>query len=734
MNEKAVKGSFTSAVTKIFSAVFMLCLIFVNGENFWWFSHSLFLSVFGFQAFLIPFYLIFDVFFGEKAKKEQKIYCVLFINLLNILFYTVTFNRTYSFWFFLKESFLKFNITGIFGGVFGSFLVWLFGVSGAKVFLVLFLALVLVLFFGVNLIEISRQFYEKLKKIYLKIKNIKVNQHKKKPEVFKINDFAEDKSEISEKESKNEVDGDHPDISRVAAEFLEREKHRAKIEKPKSEFLESVPRDSDYCYPSSDLLNETEEAEQKDVENELVTNSKMLTDTLKSFNVNTRVVDYSRGPAVTRYEIQPDSGVKVSKVTALSDDIALNLAALGVRIEAPIPGKSAIGVEIPNRIVSTVGIREIIESVEFSGAKSKLSVVLGKDIAGKPVVTDISKMPHLLIAGSTGSGKSVCVNSFIVSILYKASPKDVRLVMIDPKVVELGVYNGIPHLYTPVVTDPKKSANALNWAVGEMKKRYKNFEDTKVRDISSYNNFIEKNPELLDIRGNKREKLPRIIIIIDELSDLMMTAPKEIEDYICRLAQMARAAGMHLVIATQRPSVDVITGIIKANVPSRIALAVSSQVDSRTILDMSGAEKLLGRGDMLFSPLGAIKPLRVQGCYVSDEEIERVVNFIKENNECGYDDAIIGSVEYGAGEADDEEEGIFSEDSDPIMKDAIKCVVEAGQASTSLLQRRLRLGYARAGRLIDGMEQMGIVGPHEGSKSRRVLMSWQDFLEMKMRS
>ncbi|MBR0183769.1 MAG: DNA translocase FtsK, partial [Clostridia bacterium] len=368
---------------------------------------------------------------------------------------------------------------------------------------------------------------------------------------------------------------------------------------------------------------------------------------------------------------------------------------------------------------------------EFINSKSKLTVALGKDISGKCVVTDLGKMPHLLIAGSTGAGKSVCVNSFIVSLLYKSSPDDVKLLMIDPKVVELGVYNGIPHLLVPVVTDPRKSAGALNWAVNEMLGRYKIFAEVGVRDISSYNSFVEKNKDAVDKNGEPRNKMARIVIIIDELSDLMMAAPNEIEDYVCRLTQMARAAGMHLVIATQRPSVDVITGVIKANVPSRIALAVSSQIDSRTILDMGGAEKLLGRGDMLFSPLGAIKPMRVQGCYVDEQEIERVVNYVKDGLENEYDESIISGIERGAEQGLDALQIANNDESDkdPMLEDAIKCVVELGQASTSLLQRKLRVGYARAGRLVDEMEKMGIVGPHEGSKPRAVLLSYQASLE-----
>ena len=539
---------------------------------------------------------------------------------------------------------------------------------------------------------------------------------------------------------------EYDDITKVTENFMLKTKSENSSEKTSSELseedmkqkLENSSKDvsagGDYNFPPLEILNKSDNPHEGDITAELNNNGKMLVDILKSFNVQTRIIDISRGPAVTRYELQPASGVKISKITTLADDIALNLASSGVRIEAPIPGKAAVGVEIPNKVVSVVKMRELISSNKFTSAKSKLTVVLGRDISGEIMTADLAKMPHLLIAGSTGSGKSVCINSFIISILYNAKPDEVKLLMIDPKVVELGVYNGIPHLLVPVVTDPRKAAGALNWAVNEMLNRYKRFAENNVRDLDSYNDLIERNPCLTDKEGEVLEKMPQIVIIIDELSDLMMAAPNEVEDYICRLAQMARAAGMHLVIATQRPSVDVITGIIKANIPSRIALAVSSQIDSRTILDMSGAEKLLGRGDMLFSPVGSPKPIRVQGCYVTDREIEKVIDFIKNSQESKYDSKIAAEIEKNAisdnskGNDSAGEEG----STDPMMNEAIKCVVEAGQASTSLLQRRLRVGYARAGRLVDEMEQMGIVGPHEGSKPRQVLITYQQFMEMNM--
>lgn len=521
-----------------------------------------------------------------------------------------------------------------------------------------------------------------------------------------------------------------------------------------------------YIKPPSNLLEPQPYEEESNISVELNQSGAMLVETLKSFGVQTSIVNISRGPSVTRYELQPASGVKISKITNLADDIAMNLAAVGVRIEAPIPGKSAVGIEVPNKHVSVVKMRNLVESKEFREAKSKLTVALGKDISGKITIADLARMPHLLIAGSTGSGKSVCINSMLISLLYKSSPDEVKLMLIDPKVVELGVYNGIPHLLVPVVTDPRKAAGALNWAVNEMLNRYKKFAEYNVRDMHSYNRMVDRlnsqieehsndmsddaertfeEDEMLaqaqaemgqqneDTDGDEPKvltKMPQIVIVIDELADLMMAAPKDVEEAICRLAQMARAAGMHLVIATQRPSVDVITGLIKANVPSRIAFAVKSQIDSRTILDTGGAEKLLGRGDMLFSPIGKNKPIRVQGCFVDDPEIERVIDFIKSSKVVEYDEKVLEEIERNAvPDKNAGEEAESSSDFDPMIEEAIKCVVEAGQASTSMLQRRFRVGYARAGRLIDEMEQMGIVGPHEGSKPRQVLMTYQQWME-----
>lgn len=497
--------------------------------------------------------------------------------------------------------------------------------------------------------------------------------------------------------------------------------------------LDQLQTPGSYCFPPITMLAMSPQADRAKETEELQTNGKILVDTLNSFGVSTKIMDICRGPSVTRYEIQPAAGVKISKITSLSDDLALNLAATGVRIEAPIPGKAAVGIEVPNRSRSSVRMRDLVQSNAFQTSKSKLSVALGRDIAGQPVVADLARMPHILIAGTTGSGKSVCTNSMIISMLYKASPDEVRFLMIDPKAVELTGYNGLPHMLVPVVTDPHKAAGALGWAVNEMMKRYKIFSENNVRNLQGYNNLAEaQNYE--DGNGQPMPAMPQIVIIIDELADLMMATPKEVEDSICRLAQLARAAGMHLVVATQRPSVDVVTGLIKANIPSRIALTVSTAVDSRTIIDTVGADKLLGQGDMLFAPVGSNKPLRVQGCYVSDEEISSIVEFVKKTKQMEYDTEIIEEIERNAANTGDqkEDDGERSGETDPMMDEAIKVVVEAGQASTSLLQRRLRLGYARAGRLIDEMEQLGIVGPHEGSKPRQVLMTYTQWLERNM--
>ncbi len=535
------------------------------------------------------------------------------------------------------------------------------------------------------------------------------------------------------KSKKNKGDSPLDDLVKKAAQQPEKEADEVH---PISLALHNKEgrSDSPYSYPPLSLLKTAKRLTGKNISGELRDNADRLVATLRSFGVQTKITDISRGPTVTRYELQPSVGVKISKITNLADDIALNLAAGGIRIEAPIPNKAAVGIEIPNKQKEMVFLREIVGSDTFKEAESNLSFALGKDIAGNIAVADIAKMPHILIAGSTGSGKSVCINSLIVSLLYKSSPDEVRFLMIDPKVVELGGYNGIPHLLVPVVTDPRKAAGALGWAVTEMLNRYKMFAQAGVRDLKGYNQIAEKTAA----KDGEEEMnpMPQIVIVIDELADLMMAASKEVEDAICRLAQMARAAGMHLVIATQRPSVDVITGIIKANIPSRIAFTVSSQVDSRTILDSGGAEKLLGKGDMLFSPVGQQKPTRIQGCFVSDKEVEDVISYVKGQTTIEYSDDIMEEIERQAADTAKTPSGTGGgddlEDQDVMLPSAIECVVEAGQASTSFLQRRLKLGYARAARIMDELESRGIVGPQEGSKPREVLISRQQWMEMNL--
>ena len=486
-----------------------------------------------------------------------------------------------------------------------------------------------------------------------------------------------------------------------------------------------VVEDENYEYPPIELLSKPDKKKLKGGAKALTDTATKLQKTLYSFGVSAKVENVSVGPAITRYELKPAEGVRVSKIANLADDIALNLAAETIRIEAPIPGKQAVGIEVPNKEKEAVHLREVLESEEFQNNKSKLTVALGKDVAGNIQLADIAKMPHVLIAGSTGSGKSVCINTIISSIIYNAKPSEVKMVMVDPKVVELSVYNGIPHLLIPVVTDPKKAAGALAWAVQEMDNRYNLFAAKGVRDIKGYNKAIEKE--------EGQGTLPQIVIIVDELADLMMVAAKDVEEAICRLAQKARAAGMHLVIATQRPSVDVITGLIKANVPSRIAFAVSSQVDSRTILDSVGAEKLLGKGDMLFFPTGFPKPVRVQGAFVSDEEVEKIVGFVKKNGTANYSEDILETIENSnKTEKELAQEQAEDDETDPFLMDAIEAVIEQGTASTSFIQRRFKVGYARAGRIIDQMEERGIIAGYQGSKPREVLMPKERWEELKM--
>ena len=484
-----------------------------------------------------------------------------------------------------------------------------------------------------------------------------------------------------------------------------------------------------YCFPPIDLLRSSQRSNM-DSTTEMRENTRRLNETLESFKIEAHIVNVTRGPSVTRYEVELEKGVKLNKLTTCADDIALSLGASGVRIAA-VPGKiSVVGIEVPNRAVTTVSLREVIDSAEFTKAKSKSSFSVGKDIGGTCIVGNIAKLPHMLIAGTTGSGKSVCMNSIIISLLYKASPEDVKLIMIDPKMVELGIYNGIPHLLIPVVTDPKKAAGSLQWAVTEMMRRYKAMSDAGVRDLESFNSIVETEGE--------GQKLPQVVVIIDELADLMLVAAKEVEESICRIAQMGRAAGIHLVIATQRPSADVITGLMKANIPSRIAFAVASAMESRIILDTQGAEKLVGKGDMLYSPIGTGKPVRVQGCFVSDSEVEAVATFVKEHFNTEYDQNVMEEIERKAAQtgsgkatASDPEPNSDELDGDEMLPAAVDVILETGQASVSMLQRRLKLGYARAARIVDEMEEKGIVGPFQGSKPRAILVTKEQWHAMK---
>ena len=659
---------------------------------------------------------------------------------------------------------------GALGAILAIPLAKLLGEVGA-IILCIGIAILLVVFtFGINMSDIINMVVEKIQanseekreeKIRIREENAKNRQklkeeRKKKVKPNNSNIISQDNSIIDdqikinfggrelEKEDKkflrkykHEANdlvplGMEKENNKVEPDYIESNLFKKEEEKKEEKTKEVLQlehaiavEEENYEYPPVELLSKPTKKTLKGGAKALTETAARLQKTLYSFGVSAKVENVSVGPAITRYELKPAEGVRVSKIANLADDIALNLAAETIRIEAPIPGKQAVGIEVPNKEKQAVHLREVLESEEFQENKSKLTVALGKDVAGNTQLADIGKMPHVLIAGSTGSGKSVCINTIITSIIYNAKPSEVKLVMVDPKVVELSVYNGIPHLLIPVVTDPKKAAGALAWAVQEMDNRYELFAKKGVRDLKGYNHAIEKEEEV--------GKLPQIVIIIDELADLMMVAAKDVEEAICRLAQKARAAGMHLVIATQRPSVDVITGLIKANVPSRIAFAVSSQVDSRTILDSVGAEKLLGKGDMLFFPAGAPKPSRVQGAFVSDDEVEKIVDFVKQNGTATYSEDILESIENNnktdkeiAMEKDEED------DTDPFLMDAIETVVETGQASTSFIQRRFKVGYARAGRIIDQMEERGVISGYQGSKPREVLMSKEKLEELKM--
>ena len=700
---------------------------------------TLFVGCFGMAGYLLPFAIIIIGYYYLKNAINELYrflaYSIPFLLILMSFGHLLIFGKDefFTLWrldFFKEPSFLN---GGLIGALVGELLLTLLGLYGSYIILVVLAGIwiLAVTKFPIFawLSDIGIRFLEHLKEAFAQF-NSQRKEKVHRPKKLEVESINQEKliarellEEVAVTSEQVETFYEHPPIVldeqvpvEVEAAQGAQETHtknqpvaaEMNVFEAEEELDVAIHQDDTYVFPSIQLLKKGEGSSQKTSSRASLSNAKKLEDTLLSFGVEAKVTQINKGPTVTRYELQPKQGVKVSKIVNLADDIALNLAASGIRIEAPIPGKAAVGIEVPNDTSEMVYLRDVIESDQFAAFPSKLAFALGKDIAGKPIVADIGKMPHILIAGATGSGKSVCINTLITSILYKASPKEVKLIMIDPKVVELNVYNGIPHLMIPVVTDPKKAAGALCWAVNEMTKRYQLFADNNVRDMKGYNNKVT----------DENLKMPSIIIIIDELADLMMTAAKEVEDAICRLAQMARAAGIHLVIATQRPSVDVITGVIKANIPSRLAFAVSSGIDSRTILDSNGAEKLLGKGDMLFCPIGESKPLRIQGAFVSDQEVEAIVEAVKMSGEVQYEETVMESIHAPtiAIEGDGEDE---------LLTQAIQLASGKEKLSISMLQRYFRIGFNRASRLMEMLEARGIVGPDEGSKPRKVLQQNQ---------
>ena len=734
------------SVIMVALSVFLLAALFI-GEGTGPLGNmirTLFLGLFSYSAYLLPFFIIA---LGSNLIIEKTIYKyrskfiytgILLLNLCSFIHFFSEFPPYET----LAKSISEFYIlaeTGIGGGVFGGLinlvLVSIVGKTGSMLIYISVFVIFAILLFKISLIEFCKKEFLKFKD-YLaqrKIKKaLKATEESKAsfPVYISTQDEESDYDEIIIPPEEDIIIGPDepimPESGKVFTDATIDENNQITLNTESDEDDEPFEMESNgelivnYVFPSVDLLNQPKKIKKNVSETEITNNAKKLVETLSSFGVQARVLQVTKGPAITRYELQPMAGVKVSKIVNLADDIALNLAAQGVRIEAPIPGKAAIGIEIANEEIDMVTMREVLESDEFKNHPSKLAVALGKDISGAPVILDLAKMPHLLIAGQTGSGKSVCVNSIIASIMYKANPNEVKLLLVDPKVVELSVYNGIPHLDTPVVTKAKKAAGALSWAVTEMMMRYDMFAEAKVREIKGYNSYAKQ---------NNLPTMPQVVIIIDELADLMMAAPSEVEDSICRLAQLARAAGMHLVIATQRPSVNVITGTIKANIPSRIAFATSNAIDSRTILDSSGAEKLLGRGDMLYHPTGASKPVRVQGAFLSDAERDAVIDFVKSNCTASYDPNILEHIERES--VTEKEKAEPTSDSDELLPKAIDIVMELGQASTSMLQRKMSIGFARAGRIMDQMEQRGIVGPSQGSKPREIMLTREQYMELK---
>ncbi len=778
-------------------AIFLFCVAVIKSDeaNVWSWLHDTMFGLFGICAFIMPVLLGIVAVMGALEKEYDRLnirlmesgLLIWFISGAMDIFSDISQKTT-----FFEHIAKAFSYSEVYGGAIGTIighpLYKMFGGTGSKITIVLLIVVMLMLLTGTTLISAFNMIKKPVVTAGQAIETRIEEREKHRAEMVaaqpeldvpmpgenrtkSVEDVTDKPLNVAEKrrrviatyngedisdEVQNDVSEPLEDSAEISAEEVEAEQltviPEATVEVqgttaetstddeskgetapilPQGISLSEIPEDEEaYRFPPLTLLQEGLGSGSAGAQDHEAV-GEQLVNILRSFGIETKIINISVGPSITRYELQPAAGVKISKITSLSDDITMNLATAGVRIEAPIPNKPAVGIEVPNKKSNIVTIREIIDSKAFTSSKSKLTVALGKDIVGSAVVTDIAKMPHGLIAGATGSGKSVCINSIIMSILYNATPDEVKLLMIDPKVVELGVYNGIPHLLVPVVTDPRKAAGALGWAVTEMEKRYKMFAENDVRNLEGYNRLADKCDTLI--------KMPHILIIIDELADLMLTSPHEVEDSINRIAAKARAAGMHLLLATQRPSVDVVTGTIKNNIPSRVAFAVSSATDSRTILDGGGAERLLGRGDMLFKPVGAIKPQRIQGCFVSDEEVESVVEFIKGIRTDEYNTDIMEEIERQAAASKDGKNSkggsdSSSEEADPMLNAAIECVVENGQASTSLLQRRLKLGYARAARIMDEMAERGIIGPYEGAKPRAVLITKAQLMEMQARS
>ena len=745
------------AATLFLLAIMLITSMFVKNALFINWLATIVRCLVGIGYYFVPLVFLFVsgcLLLSEKYKVTSKIIITSVAPVLfGILGHLFAFSEPYGFKILtdiISDENYK-NSGGIISGSIAEILWLLLGRGLAIVIVIIAITVLVFLFLKINFKDFFVDNFEKNKEKLAKSRQERIEQKEKKQHAYvpPVSELKPEKKpslfptrsnlQNCEEEDEDDIfiagidDNDQNDEDkRSAAE--KSDEIAAEVNEIENEVIESESAlELEYSYPPIDLLTADTQPNQADGADEVRQNAQTLIETLANFNIDAKITHVTRGPSITRYELQLSKGIKYAKLTALSDDIAIALATQSVRF-APIPDKVAVGIEVPNKIVNTVYIRDILSSNEFSNNKSSVAFALGKDITGKPVVGDIAKLPHMLIAGTTGSGKSVCVNSLLVSLLYKASPEQVRLIMIDPKIIELGVYNGIPHLLIPVVTDPKKAAGALQWAVYEMMQRYKKFAERSMRNIFDYN-------AEMDRLGTPGEKMPQIVIVIDELADLMIVAKKEVEESICRIAQMARAAGMHLIIATQRPSADVITGLMKANIPSRIAFAVASQLESRIILDSMGAEKLIGKGDMLFNPIGSTKPQRIQGCFISSSEVEAIVEFIKHGHESEYNSEVAAHIEKVTAESqrgkqlpfenDDSEESSFEDSADHLFMQAVDIVIEAGQASTSNLQRRLRLGFSRASSLIDDMERCGYIGPFEGSRPRAVLITKDEWLEKK---